>query len=759
MLKRRFNLSIQAHAIIVFTLLAVLFAIVSTVTLSKVNKARSQVIAERTQAAKLEIAQALLVVQQEMREGSQQFLNWDETHQQLFDSAYYSYWRDIRVKQREILPKTVNAIELYDAQGRSLISTVGTEMPRQVTGQEHMTVWKQNSKINGYLQLPIYDGYSQTQRSGYALIRFDFVNALQDAIAYHYVDPEYLTFALREDEQLNVDELASHIGYRLQSADLDLLFEVMVKAQYQIAIVLVVLSSLLYFVLMRFVARPLQHLSRHIDNLKQHYEQIGLPVLEQHLAVEELENVRNSLNDYQLQLNDMHSRIDEKNVELWGLAHHDALTGAFNRRSFDEDWAALSSTITELDGELAFLLFDCDYFKSINDTYGHHVGDNVLVVVAGIMQSCLRGCDKLYRIGGDEFAVVFIDLDSGRCVEVAKRCIAAVRQHDFTLLGIKDPVRVSVGIATTNELTTERMELLPKQADMAMYYAKQPGRQKFAIYNDAMGDLSKSVFSNQVTNAVFNAIDTGHGIVMHYQPVVNLISEHIDYHEALMRLSLDNGLISPHAIFPIVAARHIEAEFDFAIMRCICEDLKNQLISDGTGVSINLSGMSIVHDALFEHMAAFTPFLNSHKLVLEVTETVLITQLQQASSCLLKLREMGFVIALDDFGSGYSSLSYLANMPVDIVKFDMSMIRSLELDGRHQGIIEGLADMIKHAGYALVAEGIETEQTLKKVRQIGFSHGQGYLLGVPTRTPIMNPSLNFNFEEDQEHKKSQSLLP
>lgn len=758
MLMRRYNLSIQTHAIIIFALLAILFAIVSTVTLDKVNKARSQVIAERTQAAKLEIAQALLVVQQEMRESSQQFLNWDETHQQLFDSTYYPYWRDIRVKQREILPKTVNAVELYDARGQSLISAVSTAMPRQVSGQQRMSVWKQNSRINGYLLLPIYDGYSKSQRSGYALIRFDFLDELQDAIPYHYVDPKHLVITLGEDEQMDVDILAPHISYQLQSADLDLLFEVMVKAQYQIAMVLVVLSSLLYFVLMRFIARPLQRLSKHIDTLKQHYEQIGLPVLEQHLAVKELENVRISLNDYQLQLNDMHSRIDEKNVELWGLAHHDALTGAFNRRSFEEDWAALSTTITELEGELAFLLFDCDYFKSINDTYGHHVGDNVLMVVANIMQSCLRGCDKLYRIGGDEFAVVFIDLDSGRCVEVAKRCIAAVRQHDFTLLGIKDPVRISVGIATTNELTTERMEVLPKQADMAMYYAKQPGHQKLAIYSDAMGDLSKSVFSNQVTNAVFNAINTGHGIVMHYQPVVNLVDQTIEYHEALVRLSLDDSLISPHAIFPIVAARHIEAEFDFAIMRSICEDLKNQIIPSGTGVSINLSGMSIVHDALFDHMAAFCPFLNTHKLVLEVTETVLITQLKQASSCLLKLREMGFIIALDDFGSGYSSLSYLANMPVDIVKFDMSMIHSLELDGRHQGIIEGLATMIKHAGYALVAEGLENEPLLNKVRQIGFSHGQGYLLGVPTRTPMMNQSLNFNFENTETRRLSQSSL-
>lgn len=737
MSKRNITLSIKTHAILFIALLAILFGVISTLTLNKVNEARNQIAAQHRQAAKQEIGAAIHSVKQKMLDGSQKFINWDETHQQLFDSAYYPYWRDIRVLKPGVLPETVNAIELYDAHGRSLVHAVVAGMPRQVAGPMQMTVVRQNSQIYGYLLQPVYDGYSKAQRSGYVLIRFDFMRALRGAIPFHYVDPDHLDFTLKAGEVIDADKLEPHLGYRLQSdTDLDSLFQVMVKVQYQIAIVLVMLSVFLYFVLMRFVAHPLQLLAQHINSLKDHYEQASLPALDRHLAIQELETVRGSLNDYQQQLNNMHHRIDEKNVELWGMAHRDPLTGAFNRRCFDEDWLVLSATIHQLDGAVAFLLFDCDYFKSINDTYGHQVGDQVLIVVANAMQSCLRGTDKLYRIGGDEFAVMFVDIDPERSVEIANRCIAAVGLYDFSLLGIKDPVRISVGIARTHDLNPERLKTLPKQADIAMYHAKQPGNRKYAIYSEAMEDLSKSVFSNQLTNAVFNAIDSGLGIVMHYQPVVNLATQQIEYYEALVRLQMEDELVTPYAIFPIVGARHLEAEFDFAIMRSIHADLNNRKIPAGTGVSINLSGMSIMHDALPEYLALFRPFLSSHKLVLEVTETALIKQLQQASSSLLELREMGFVIALDDFGSGYSSLSYLANMPVDIVKFDLSMIRSLNQGDRHSSIIEGLAYMIMNAGYALVAEGIETEHILRKIQQIGFSHGQGHLFGKPILSPV-----------------------
>jgi EAL domain-containing protein (putative c-di-GMP-specific phosphodiesterase class I) len=148
-------------------------------------------------------------------------------------------------------------------------------------------------------------------------------------------------------------------------------------------------------------------------------------------------------------------------------------------------------------------------------------------------------------------------------------------------------------------------------------------------------------------------------------------------------------------------------------------------------VSINVSGPGIVNGRILDKLMQFEPLLAHYKLVLEVTETSLISQITQASANLHQLRQAGFVVALDDFGSGYSSLRYLTSMPVDLVKFDISMVRALEAKGRQSLFVEDLARMIKDAGYKLVAEGIESETLLRRVTELGFSHAQGFHLGRP----------------------------
>lgn len=728
-------LSVKTYAIIFITLLATLFGVFSAVTLNKVNMVRNQVSVQHQQSARLEVVQAVLLLNQKLLQESQKFIEWNETYQQLFDPSYYDYWRN-RVFQSGILPDTVTAVELFNRAGKPISNTADASMFRQMAGTARLTVSKQGSRINGYLLRPIYDGYSKTTPSGYALIRFDFVRALIETMPFHYIDPARIGLSLDEGQIVDMDHMVGHIRYQLTAdPEINQLFAMMFRERYQMAAILFVLSVALYFALMRLVAHPLQKLSQHIDSIKNNADRARLPELHQKLPILELEHVRNSFNDYQQQLDDMHHRIDEKNVELWGMAHRDSLTGAFNRRSFDDDCRMLLQHPLPSDMAVALLLFDCDYFKSINDTYGHQTGDQVLIAIANVMQSCLRGSDKLYRIGGDEFAVMFVDVDSQRSIEVANRCVAVVGQYDFSILGIKDPVRISVGIARTTELNQARFELLQKQADIAMYHAKLPGRSKVAVYNAEMEALSKSVFSNQLTNAVFNAIQTGNGLLIHYQPVICLATRQVEYYEALVRLQIADEQVLPQVIFPVVHARRLEAEFDFAVMQRIALDLANHMIPQGAGVAINISGVSVEHADFMNRIAQFKPFLANYKLVLELTETSLVTRLQQVSSVLLALREAGFVIALDDFGSGYSSLSYIANMPVDIVKFDLSMIRSLELGGRQGVVIEGLARIIAEAGYLLVAEGIETEETLATIRQIGFSHGQGYLFGAAAALP------------------------
>jgi EAL domain-containing protein (putative c-di-GMP-specific phosphodiesterase class I) len=242
------------------------------------------------------------------------------------------------------------------------------------------------------------------------------------------------------------------------------------------------------------------------------------------------------------------------------------------------------------------------------------------------------------------------------------------------------------------------------------------------------------LFSTGVTNSVFEAIATGVSIEIHYQPIVNLANGEVDYYEALVRIREGHELIMPSSIFPIIEARRLETEFDLAIIGRIEKDLEQGLIPPRTGISLNVSGPGVINPKIIGKLLGLGRFLDRYHLVIEVTETALITQLHQASANLNKLRQDGFEIALDDFGSGYSSLGYLANMPVDIIKFDISMVRHLDAGGRQGLIVENLATMVIKAGYHLVAEGIETEKTLQKIVGIGFSRGQGYLFGRPENT-------------------------
>jgi EAL domain-containing protein (putative c-di-GMP-specific phosphodiesterase class I) len=171
------------------------------------------------------------------------------------------------------------------------------------------------------------------------------------------------------------------------------------------------------------------------------------------------------------------------------------------------------------------------------------------------------------------------------------------------------------------------------------------------------------------------------------------------------------------------------------ILSKIAKDLAQGKIPAGTGITFNVSGPGLINPLVQEKINDLAVYLSRYKLIVEVTETALITQLHVASTILNKLRQKGFLIALDDFGSGYSSLSYLSNMPVDCVKFDISLIRQLLEGNRQSVIIENLATMVIKAGYELVAEGVETSELLAKIKQLGFKRAQGYLLGKPVNRP------------------------
>lgn len=558
--------------------------------------------------------------------------------------------------------------------------------------------------------------------------------ALRETNKYIFTDEESISVDLAGNSSIKASKLSQVItAVNKESPVTGYIYRLLKDALFKVFILALVLSIVFYLVLSKSLIRPLRGLSLHIDRMRKTEGALQLKAPAGGLRVAELDTVRESLNSYQSELDDMHHNLASKTKELWNLAHHDVLTGSFNRRAFEEDWDKAVKLIARNRIGVCLMLFDCDRFKLINDTYGHQVGDRVIQIVSRFLENSLRQGDRLYRLGGDEFATLLVDADVDQAIKIAKRCLGCIEQESFARLGINEPVRFSVGVSYAKETEACTLDLLHRQADIAMYHAKRPSNQKLVVFQREMDSNSDAPYLNSVVDAVYRAVAEGHGLRLHYQPVVNLRNGQADFYEALSRIDTTTGLILPSVINTVISAREMEVPFDRAVLNFIIEQLKSRRLPEGVALSINLSGPSILETSIVEKLMQLSEYNTKNPLLLEVTETSWIPHLQQASINLKQLRNAGYRVILDDFGSGFSSLNYLAVMPVDLIKVDTTLIRNLSHESGESQFVTRLVKLLLDAGYILVAEGIETGKSLNKVVEVGFSHGQGFLFGKPSQ--------------------------
>jgi diguanylate cyclase (GGDEF)-like protein len=698
----------------------------------EIERVSAEIRAREELSAQAEVRDGLNEMRQRATSMAQALALWDETRQQMSFTEYYTLWRDDRSRDAGMVSERVEGVALYDKRGHILAPPhKDRPMPLERPGQARTAVLQQEAGGSRFsVFLPVHADPDGRILLGHVGIKFDFLAELRRARAYQFADLTQLRVILPVGSSINLDQALDHLRFATRpNPDLAAFHELFRGSLARLVAVILGLLLLAAALLVRLLVRPLRAFSAEIDALREPGGSLPRePVRASPLPILELENMRRSFNDYQARLSELHSNLEQNSRDFHDQARRDALTGAFNRRAFDEDWKALGEDRRL--GKAALLLFDCDHFKAINDTYGHQVGDVVIQTIAGALHTALRANDRLYRLGGDEFATILREADAHRAEKVAERCIDHVLGEDFRQYGLSEPTTISIGIALSEDDGITLHEL-QKRADLAMYTAKRPGSRKLVFYSEDMGGMAALV-GNREISAVFQAIENPDLIELHYQSVMRLPMATKEYVEALTRIRFEGELIGPGAIFPIVQARNLDMEFDLAVLRALDRDLTQQRLAAGQGVSVNLSAPSIVNskvvDALIELIQAHT----GRKIVAEITETALITQIDIASDNIRRLREAGCLVALDDFGSGYSSLRYLASMPVDLVKFDISMVRLLDSgDRRQQMMMEDISNLVVTAGYQMVAEGVETRELLDKVIGLGFSHAQGYYFDRP----------------------------
>lgn len=742
------SLSISNYALIFLFIVATFFTGIGLYAYSSIEQARSNIQQNNRLAADEELKQSVSYLMDTVGLVTKQIPNWDEVFQQLENPAYYSYWRKYRLLSAGILPDYIESAEVFDRNGNALAILSDSVFPPRINVKslQPMLVLDDDT-INLVVYFPIKRSVKNGGIEGYLGLRLPFIKTLLKYYRFRFIDTDTLVKSDTENLQIPLDESVSVLSFELKSSpEATTMMEIVKATVIQLASIVGILCLLFYFLMVYLLGKPLVEISEYIDKLLHSNPGNLTGGVNARFPVAELEKVRSSLNTYRSDLEKAQGDIDEKNQELWVLAHHDTLTGMLNRRAFELEWSNSKQLLSRRRVGIGLILFDINHFKAINDSYGHQVGDEVLRAISACIQKALRNSEKLYRIGGDEFAAIIIGSSPEDELVLSQRCIDFVEANDFTTLGVKETVRIGCGISHCQADEIDKLNNLQWQADVAVYQAKRPGIRRPVLFSDEMADGTEAVFSSWISNAVYEAVTNGTGIEIHYQSIVNTHTHDVAYFEALLRIRYEGELVPPSHIFPIVTTRRMETEMDRAIIARVEEDLSKEYIPLGSGVSINLSGESVAHKDVVEWLMPLTDYTQRYYIVVEVTETSLITQMSSAARNLTMLRKLGFKVALDDFGSGYSSLRYLTSMPVDIVKFDISLIQGM-MDDRLRKLVEEMAAMLIGLGYDLVAEGIETEALLKIVNAAGFNLSQGFLFSKPTRNrrqlkASMSPSLS-----------------
>jgi diguanylate cyclase (GGDEF)-like protein len=543
-----------------------------------------------------------------------------------------------------------------------------------------------------------------------------------------------------------IDDASNEVGKVYIQASLDTLDQQLKKNIFIsgiIVLVTIIIGYFLSFQLQKTISLPILNLSDLTNRVKN----------EKDYSARIYNNEYREIEDLCEGFNSMLQEIERRDEHLQQLASYDPLTGLANRKYFSDLLNQALIRGKRKSHKHAILFMDLDRFKHINDSLGHSIGDELLIQVAKRFELIIRGDDTVARFGGDEFTVLLQEVGSSNQVsEVAER-ILDIMSDPFNLNGHDMVISPSIGIVMYPEHGTTSEQLI-KNADTAMYQAKSVGGNNYWFFSEHMNVSAQKRL--QLEESLRQAIHKDE-IVLHYQPQLCLKTGKIVGIEALCRWNKNHEeLVPPNDFLPLADETGLIIPIGNIIYKKALNTLK-ELRDENLykqKIAINMSAKQFRSEETIEQMLLFIEESKTDPdlVEIEITEDALIDYNDELIGTMRKLRNQGLHLSIDDFGTGYSSLSYLKQFPFDILKIDMSFIQDMQEADKNQDIVRAIIDMSHNLGLQVIAEGVETEEQMKLLIEMGCDIIQGYYFC----KPLDEKSLRQFLLQQASNAKSQS---
>jgi diguanylate cyclase (GGDEF)-like protein len=480
-----------------------------------------------------------------------------------------------------------------------------------------------------------------------------------------------------------------------------------------------------------------RHITKPLKELKSSFHQVEQNNFDHPVRLnrlDEWEVIESAFNRMSARLKRTYSDLEDERSKLNVLAHQDPLTGLANRLLIYKRLNKATQGAGHASRVFSILYLDIDHFKTVNDSLGHNIGDELLIEVARRLKQLTQGQDIVSRLGGDEFMILCYSAKTMDSVTELARAINESLRQPFNVESETVFVSSSIGVCLYPE-HGDTAETLVRNADTAMYHAKRGGRDDFRVYKHSMTSEAHEVMSK--SSGLKRALINNELFVV-YQPQYDTFSGRIFGAEALVRWNHPSkGILRPAEFLDIAEQTGIIVDLDDYVFNLIFEDLlewtEQGAIDDDFKVSVNFSGRKLFSEQLLQHLTERheqAPTV-AQRITLELTERDMITNIEQCQQSIEQIKLLGFKIAIDDFGTGYSSLATLKHLPVDVLKLDRSFISGLGDASVDYVIIESILSIAKGLNLQAIAEGVETDLQLQSLKNIGCNAAQGYYLSYP----------------------------